>query len=428
MNVVSEGGPVAAGTRLIVANRVTVPERGRLTKACEQVLRRMIVRRDDRDDPAPLPRVPHRLLAVKVHGMGDAVMVRSLLEELRNRHPQMEIGVLVGTATRDVMSLGSDFRVHAYEQKNAGVRAIVRSAIEIRRSSYEVVLNFEQGSLAGTAFLRALGVPTHIGFVPLHDAAKAAFLTRPLRFREGDSMWASLIRAMRLVDSDFPETPEVFPLPLSAEAKHFVRAWLEEKGLEEKGLEGKDGRPRTRRVVFHMGSGPGQPFRRWPVERFAALAERLRAEVPDLVVILTGTAPEKPLITTFLSQCKALAIDASGLGSIERTASLLAESDLLVSNDTGVMHLGAAMGVPTVGIFGPDSPGRYAPVGPHTAAVVASGVLCSPCSNIYRLQVPGNCVNPDTIRCLREVSVDSVIAAARGIVIGSWLGEAKAGT
>ncbi len=422
MNVVSEGGPVAAGTRLIAANRVTVQERGRLTKACEQVLRRMVVRRDGRDDPPPLPRVPHRLLAVKVHGMGDAVMVRSLLEELRRRHPQMEIGVLVGTATRDVMSLGSDFRVHAYEQKNAGVRAIVRSAIEIRRSSYEVVLNFEQGSLAGTAFLRAIGVPTHIGFVPLHDAAKAAFLTRPLRFREGDSMWASLIRAMRLVDSDFPEEPEVFPLPLSAEAKRFVHAWLEEKGLE-----GRDGRLGTKRVVFHMGSGPGQPFRRWPVERFVALAEQLRTDVPDLAVILTGTAPERPLIATFLSRCTVPAIDASGLGSIERTASLLAESDLLVSNDTGVMHLGAAMGVPTVGIFGPDSPGRYAPVGPHTAAVVASGVLCSPCSNIYRLQVPGNCVNPDTIRCLRDVTVDAVIAAARGIVIGSWLGEAKAG-
>ncbi|HUC19536.1 MAG TPA: glycosyltransferase family 9 protein [Acetobacteraceae bacterium] len=421
MNVVSESGPVAAGTRLIAANRVTAPERGRLTKACERVLRRMIVQRSDRDDPAPLPRVPQRLLAVKVHGMGDAVMVRSLLEQLRARHPQMEIGVLVGAATRDVMSLGSDFRVHDYEQKRAGVREILRSAIQIRRCAYEAVLNFEQGSLAGTAFLRALGVPAYIGFVPLHDGAKAAFLTLPLRFRENDSMWTSLIRAVRLVDSDFPESPEVFPLPVSPEAKHFVRMWLEEKGLE-----GKEGRGGIRRVVFHMGCGPGQPFRRWPVERFVALAEQLQMEVPDLALILTGTAHEKPLIATFLSQCAAPAIDASGLGSIERTASLLAESDLLFSNDTGVMHLGAAMGVPTVGIFGPDSTGRYAPVGPHTAAVAASGVPCSPCSNIYRLQVPGTCANPDTIRCLRDVTVEAVIAAARGIAIGSWLGGARA--
>jgi ADP-heptose:LPS heptosyltransferase len=420
MNVVSESGTVTAATRPIAARRVRAQQRGRLTAACEQVLRRIAVRHDNHGELAPLPRIPRRLLAVKVHGMGDGVMIRSLLEHLHNRHPEMEVGVLAGAATREVLSLGSNFRMHSYEQKSAGLQAIVRSAVQLRRCHYEVVLNFEQGSLAGTAFLRALGVPIHIGFVPLHDTAKAAFLTLPLSFREEDSMWASLIRVMRLVDPNFPETAPALPLPLSEEARRFVRVWLD----EQTGLDGKPGRARTRRVVFHMGSGPGQPFRRWPVERFVELAERLRVEIPDLAVILSGTVHEKPLITTFLSGSSIPAIDASGLGAIERTAALLVESDLLVSNDTGVMHLGAAMGTPTVGIFGPDSPARYAPVGPHTAAVAASGIPCSPCSNIYRLRVPGSCANPDTIRCLREVTVEAVIAAARGIVIGSWLGGA----
>ena len=94
-----------------------------------------------------------------------------------------------------------------------------------------------------------------------------------------------------------------------------------------------------------------------------------------------------------------------------KAAALLAECDLLVSNDTGIMHLGAAMGAPTVGIFGPVSPQRWAPIGPHATAVSANGVECSPCAETYLLRDPADCANPDRMRCLREVSVDMVLEA-----------------
>ena len=383
-----------------------------LTKICEQVLRGVTAARNPEGDPVPLRRVPASLLAVKVHGMGDGVMVRSLLEHLNERQPGMEIGVLAGPATREVLSRGSSFRVHSYDQRGLTPGTILRRAADIRRCRYEAVLNLEQGSLAGTAFLRALGIPTRIGFLPVHESAKAAFLTTALRFREGDSMWASFIRAIRVVDPGFPDAPPVARLPLGDDARDFADGWLTETL----------GAHRTKLAAFHMGSGPGQPFRRWPVERFVELGEQLRAHAPNLAIVLTGTAPEKPLVDAFLSHYGGRAIDATAIGSLERTAAVLAACDLLVSNDTGVMHLGAAMGTPTVGIFGPDSPGRYAPVGPRTAAVAASGVPCSPCSNIYRLLVPPSCANPDHLRCLREVAAADVFAAARRIVRGAWLG------
>jgi len=70
-------------------------------------------------------------------------------------------------------------------------------------------------------------------------------------------------------------------------------------------------------------------------------------------VILTGQAPERPLIGEFIDRYRGPVADATGCGESARTAALLALCDLLVSNDTGVMHVGAAMGAPTVGIFGP---------------------------------------------------------------------------
>ena len=226
-------------------------------------------------------------------------------------------------------------------------------------------------------------------------------------------MWWSFVRLIRLIDPEFPEAPPVAPFSLGEEERARARAWLGQAL----------GAACGRRVALHMGSGPGQPFRRWPVERFVEFAERLRAEVPGLGIVLTGTAPEKPVVDAFLSRYGSVAADATGLGSLERTAALLSACDLLISNDTGIMHLGAAMGTPTVGIFGSDTPKRYAPVGPRAAAVAASGVSCSPCSDIYRLRVPATCANPDHIRCLREVTVERVLEAATRVVAGGWLGR-----
>ena len=86
---------------------------------------------------------PRRLLIVKVNGMGDAVMIRSIIEHLRRRQPEIEIGVLVGRATSEVMTVGADFRVHEFGGFKALI-ALLRTLLAIRRCRYHAILNFEQ--------------------------------------------------------------------------------------------------------------------------------------------------------------------------------------------------------------------------------------------------------------------------------------------
>jgi ADP-heptose:LPS heptosyltransferase len=97
--------------------------------------------------------VPRRLLVVKVHGMGDAVLIRLVLEQLKSRHPEIDIGVLAGTATIEVLTLDSNFRIHMYRQKDLGIGSIIATFRAIRHCDYEAVLNFEQVAVAATAFL-----------------------------------------------------------------------------------------------------------------------------------------------------------------------------------------------------------------------------------------------------------------------------------
>src|SRR5271169_5844847 len=139
----------------------TIPHRPRLTAAAERLLR-MIGTGTARTAAEPLASIPRRLLIVKVHGMGDSVLIRLIIEQMRKRNPDMDIGVLAGPATREMLTMATDLRIHSYNQKAPIMRSACSVLREIRRAGYDAVLNFEQGSIAGTAFIACTGIPIHV--------------------------------------------------------------------------------------------------------------------------------------------------------------------------------------------------------------------------------------------------------------------------
>ena len=236
-------------------------------------------------------------------------------------------------------------------------------------------------------------------------------MTHALGFQASASMWQSFLRLTRLVDPLLPESLVPRPLPLSDAQLLAGRAWLNAQGAA----------PNARRIALHLGSGSGQPFKRWPVASFAKLAYEFLGRSHNQAIILTGQPLERALLAEFRSRYDGVAVDATGVASIAMTASILRECDLLVSNDTGVMHLGAAMGTPTVGLFGPTAPAQWAPSGPRVAHAYGTKVTCSPCINSYLNLVPTHCANPNYAHCMADVSVESVFNAARSIIAGCWL-------
>jgi ADP-heptose:LPS heptosyltransferase len=360
----------------------------------------------------PLSVLPARLLVVKVFGMGDSILVRSLIEHLIARHPEMQIGVLVGPATRELMTLGATFAVHQYTQRTLTLRTGCNLLREIHHARYAAILNLEQASTAGSAFLSATGIRFRVGFLPTVDSPKALFLSHALRFNEQHSMWQSFVRLAQMVAPGLPDGVIPIPLKCGPNAELWALEWLRAH------VQGR------RTVVMHLGSQDLE-FRRWPVDRFAQLAEQIRRLSPKTSIILTGTAPERPLLKSFMASYSGHAVDAYDSGSLEKTAALLKRCDLAVSNDTGIMHLAAAMGTPTVGLFGPNSPRCWAPIGPRATYVYDTKVACSPCLNLYANRWPLDCVNPEKSRCILDITVDSVLQAARRVITDNWLGEAE---
>jgi ADP-heptose:LPS heptosyltransferase len=349
---------------------------------------------------------PERLLIVKVHGMGDSVYIRALIELLQRIHPKVEIGVMVGSATRELMTAGLLVTTHGYDQKKVTPRTIVSTWYHIRQRCYEAILNFEQGSIAGTAFLASTGIGTHVGFVTANKDPKWRFLSHPVTFRGSDSMWKSFLRLMKVLYPDLPDGPPSIELHSSPESESWVAEWWHSHiGVDDRVA-----------VAMHLGSAPGMDFKRWPMRRFLALGDWINSRWRNPAVILTGTALERDLIREFREGFRGSAIDASDLGSIEKTALILKRCRLLVSNDTGVMHLGAAMGTPTVGLFGATSAVHWAPLGKRAIHVRHTSLQCSPCVNNYLNLMPSACTNSVVGQCMTDIAVENVEAAVERVL------------
>jgi heptosyltransferase II len=357
---------------------------------------------------------PRRLLVAKASGLGDGVMVRSLIEHLRRLNPRVQIGVLVCPPTRDVLSGASDFTVHCYDPKHDNVLQLIRTLRIIRQARYDVALDFEQYTVLTPLFLRLAGVPVRVGFSNPAEPSRAWFLTHPLPLERESSVWRNYLALASRVEASLSPDLMTVPLPVTSEETAWTETWL--------GAQAQHGPL----VAFHVGGAPRVPYKNWPTERFVALGEQLRAKVGELTVVLTGTAADRAMIERFRHDFNGSVIDASGLDGLQRTAALLSKCDLLVSNDTGIMHLGAAMGTPTVGLFGATHVGHWAPVGKRAIYVRQTAVPCSPCSNIYDMNTPGACFNPEISRCMRDITVEAVVAAACSVTEGNWLRSTSA--
>jgi ADP-heptose:LPS heptosyltransferase len=158
-------------------------------------------------------------------------------------------------------------------------------------------------------------------------------------------------------------------------------------------------------IVLHPGSGDHFPGRRWPPDRYGELAARLvtrhRAEI-----VLTGSASERALVRRVRAHGPAGATDLCGCLDTGLLLALLARADLVVSNDTGPVHLADALDTPVVALYGPNTPHRYGPRGPRALALYAD-LPCSPCLD-DRTMKRSSCRHHV---CMDALSVTHVLAA-----------------
>jgi heptosyltransferase-2 len=182
-------------------------------------------------------------------------------------------------------------------------------------------------------------------------------------------------------------------LRVTEEAKQRARRLLETAGLDP-----------TKRLVALNPGATNSRAKRWLPERFAATADQL-SERDDFATIIVGTPGDRDVASAVAQHMRAKVADLTGRTTLAELKAVLACTALVISNDTGTAHVAAALGVPTVTIFGPTEHFATRPLAEH-AAVVRHNVECSPC-------MLRDC--PIDHRCMTRVEVADVYAAAHNI-------------
>ena len=188
-------------------------------------------------------------------------------------------------------------------------------------------------------------------------------------------------------------SPARWPLPELKVPGPELAAWRERLGLASDG----------RRPVVALAPGAVGPSKRWPAAYYADLAQRLAAEGTWVWII--GGPGEKEIAAQIVRTHQGGIRDLTG-PDLRNAILALAAANTAVSNDSGLLHVAAALGTPAVGIFGPTSPWHWAPLNPIAAVIETTSELpCRPCHKpVCRL---GHHL------CMRDISVDQVSAAIR---------------
>ena len=167
---------------------------------------------------------------------------------------------------------------------------------------------------------------------------------------------------------------------------------------------------RQRLVLINPNTSQMLPQRRWMPERYAELIRRILATHADVVVLITGSPDEREEAVALASGCGARCIAFAGHTGLGDLSALYALSSVIVTNDSGPGHFAAPTGLPTVVLFGPETPTLYLPLG--NARAIYAGLACSPCVSAFNHRKTACTDNV----CMKAISVEQVLAAVTDIL------------
>lgn len=313
-----------------------------------RVLQRITIRK--RKAPALQPK---RICVFKIGAMGDVLMSTPMVHALRQRFPRARIDYWTGEAAAPVLQGNHDLdRIIPFPDQTflkKRVDLAIRLARRIAAQQYDLMLVLDKHWSLGV-FGKLCGVPVRIGFD---------------REGEGFAHTVAVPYGARKHEVDFyldlayaPGAPKVrqpkLELVIGKQDLAFARRFFRQHRLDPK---------KTIAIAPAGAKNPGQDMviRRWPAERFAAVAQALAQD--GWQILLIGRSPGDDHVLPTMLGAVPDAVNAIGTFTLRQSAALMKLSRMLICNDSGPMHFAAAVGTPTVSIFGATDPIRKAPRG-----------------------------------------------------------------
>ena len=348
-----------------------------------------------------------RILFLRPDHVGDVLLTRPAVAGLRRALPRARLAYAAPAASAAVAERCPDldetltvrFPSVARGESHDGVwRETVHAEASRLAGSYDVALVVRPDDPWSGELAAAAAIPVRLGFdMPRTRPYLTGALPVPRDqhvaldgFELADALLARLrvgARTSRILD------PRFVPSLADEEEASGVLAGV---GVERAP------------IVLHPGSG--WPLKNWPAERWRQVAVEL-ARTFVTRPLIAGTAAERPLVSDVASRTPA--VDIAGRLSLGALAAVHRRARLVVTTDSGALHLAAAMGTPVVALFGPGDPVLFAPLAPaDRVRVVRVGLPCSPCGTLENPPC-GASIDP---ACVTGIRIEGVLRAAADLL------------
>ncbi len=336
-----------------------------------------------------------RTLIIKPSSMGDIVQALPVLTALVEQRPSARVSWVVAAPFAPLLAghprlaetIVFDRRRYAHIGRNVTVtRDFLAFLGSLRRRRFTTVLDL-QGLFRSGLLALATGAPNRVGF---REARELAPLFYTAEVSAPDPDMHAVDRYLKLARTVGLAPPKGRDhLPVEPAARKAARAKLAEAGLEADA------------PVLVICAYARWETKQWPADRFAAVADRA-AEMLGARAVVVGSREAGPSARAVVAAASWPVLDLTGRTTLKELVAVIAEARVMLTNDSGPMHVAAAVGTPAVAVFGPTDPRRTGPFGPGHR-VLAGRAACAPC---YRRQ----CLlgGTEAIRCMRNVGAGEV--------------------
>jgi ADP-heptose:LPS heptosyltransferase len=372
--------------------------------------------------PSKSPPSPHRVLIIKLSEMGSTVLAYPALEELNKRIPGIELFFLVfknNAAIVDVLGLVPSANIITVDYGSpsrlvvSGLKAMKRLLSEHIDTTID--MDFFSRLTALISFLVCRG--NRIGFHGYNDEGlyRGDLLTHRVTYSSHvhtSAAFMALARTVFEAANDEPHyrehvhceelsVPRYDPAPDEVAR---VKSNLAASGMILNSDEII--------ILINPNSSDIFPLRKWPLEYFAQLCERILRQIPQSWLVITGVATEHKDAEFIRNRLRSpRCIDFTGKTSFRELLALYGIARLMITNDSGPAHFASLLSLPTIVLFGPETPRLYSPMGNKHKDIYAN-FACSPCVSVYNGK-KSPCTDN---RCLKTISTDEVLQAALALL------------
>lgn len=350
-----------------------------------------------------VPNPPAKILISKFFGIGSVILATPMLSALRQAFPEAKITFFTFSSNREIvarLNLVDEILTLRTNSVLLFAKDLLQALLAIRRQQFDAAIDMEFFAKFSTIITYLSGSPMRVGYY-LRQLWRGDLLTHQVYFnhyKHISEVFAALVEPFGVSVRNYQLTA---PVVSSDDMKCLDELFM------ELGIADID-----RYVVINVNASDMAKERRWPPDSFIELARKL-VEETELVYIFIGGPDDVAYVSSLVAKIDSAAnrriFNIAGKTSLSQLLALLKRSSLLITNDSGPLHLATSLGVSTVSFFGPETPMLYGPNG-NGHVIHYSALYCSPCLNVFNAktaQCAGNNI------CMKSIRVGEVLDKMR---------------